>query len=127
MKKVQIRKLPLVIGVALSGLAYEIGERRNFPDWPTPFDMNEHARHLAPGLGLGFTITYLLSKIEVSRNKALSAGIGATALVGSVFETGVFDGIYRNTTHSIPDAGWTIVAGILGACCVRDETPTELS
>lgn len=127
MKKVRIHRLPLAVSTAVSCIAFGVGERRGFYDWHRPFDMNEHALHLAPGLGIGFLATYLASKIEVSRKRALNTGIGVAALAGFIFETGVFDGIYRDTTHSFYDAAWTALAGTVGAYCVREDITTETS
>jgi hypothetical protein len=116
----------LAVSVAIGVGIHELGERRAFPDdWPSPLDMNEHASHLAPGVLLGVGIAYTASRLGNSYRRARGIGIGVTATIGALFETGFIDGFYRNTTHSPADAAWTAFAGVVGAYCLRPDDPTK--
>ncbi len=50
--KARIRKLPLTMSVAVTGLLYELGDRRLFPEKEL-LDLNEHSSHPIAGVGIG--------------------------------------------------------------------------
>jgi len=116
------RKLGLGIGSAAGITMYEIGRQRGFPDFPPPFDMNEHAAHIAPGFISGAAIRYGLERTTgVLKQYSLSISIGAVGCAGALFETGLVDHVwYRNTTLSIADAAYTTIAGTIGAVLARN-------
>ena len=114
------RKAPLAVATALSMYAYELGDQRKFPEWPAPFDANQHAAHLIAGVTIGYSSRMLLNGYEITKNHSLPGALGITALAGTLFETPLSDLVwYRNTTHSTADILYTVIGGVAGALCVK--------
>jgi hypothetical protein len=106
--------------LALSAVAYEVGRERKFPDWPVPFDLNEHASHPGPGIIIGYTCRTFADKVRHLKQIPMIAPVIGSTLAGTLFE---FEGDhfwYRHNTFSLVDMAYTTLGGVIGGLCVRN-------
>lgn len=106
---------------------YVKGQSQTLPNFPPPYDVNEHASHIGAGAALGYAGRFLAEKIKWAENKSFAISVMASTAIGFLFETDADILWYRNTTHDIKDAIFTSVASVIGAACVKNaiEQPTS--
>lgn len=84
-------------------------------------DIYEHAAHIAPGIALGYGFKAAAERLPARlRQYATAVSIAGVGIVATLFETQISDILwYRNTTKDPVDALYTVIAGAVGAYCLK--------
>lgn len=123
--KARTRKVPLALVAGGSAVLYVKGQAHALPNFPSPWDVNEHASHIGAGAALGYAGRFIAEKIRWAENKAFALSVMASTAIGFLFETDADVLWYRNTTHDIKDAIYTAAASLIGAACVKNAVEQE--
>ena len=125
--KAETRTVVLIGSLLVSAWLFRGSQTHSLPYLPEPFNLNEHAKHIGPGISLGFGIRYVIENIQRAKEWAFGVAVTTTTAAGFVFESSWFDPPwYRDTTLDYKDTAYTMVAGFYGALCMKNTVGMEV-